>query len=150
MDTEDIPETTDDRLMSFLYKVNELSSFQSVKEIFNAPFDLQVLLDGFSTQTSDLNDIYTELTRDHRVDNLVHFLDVCKAGSLGRSGFAKKWSTLHPDWQKIIKPCKFHGNVYCQLVENDIGLLIFYSLLPTPKSTVIPKQISQRLRRSKR
>ena len=61
----------------------------------------------------------------------------------GQAGIAKKWSSLHPDWQKIIKPCKFHGNVYCQLVENDIGLLIFYSVLPTPESTVIPKQISQ-------
>ncbi|MCO5593821.1 hypothetical protein L7F22_047839 [Adiantum nelumboides] len=65
------------------------------------------------------------------------------AGNLARSGISKRWSGLHPDWQKIINPCKFHENMHCHLVENDIGLLVFYNILPLPVGKGIPLQISQ-------
>ncbi|MCO5553646.1 hypothetical protein L7F22_007171 [Adiantum nelumboides] len=62
MDTEDVPETADDRLMDFLYKVNALSKFPSISEIFNAPFDLHNFLENFSTSTNDLNEKFSEIT----------------------------------------------------------------------------------------
>ncbi|MCO5606269.1 hypothetical protein L7F22_060456 [Adiantum nelumboides] len=71
MDTEDVPKTADDRLMDFLYKVNALSKFPSIREIFNASFDLHNFLGNFSTSTNDLNEKFSEITRDGMVDNTV-------------------------------------------------------------------------------
>ncbi|MCO5552100.1 hypothetical protein L7F22_005610 [Adiantum nelumboides] len=81
MDTENVPEIADDRLMDFLYKVNALSKFPSIREIFNAPLDLHNFLKSFSTSTNDLNEKFSELTKQQMVENTVHFSDICKAES---------------------------------------------------------------------
>ncbi|MCO5604320.1 hypothetical protein L7F22_058485 [Adiantum nelumboides] len=145
MDTEDVQESADDRLMDFLYKVNALAKFQSIHENFNVRFDIKSFSEGFSTQTSELNDRFSEMTKDQMDGTTVHFNDVCRASNLTRSRVSKKWTTLHSDWQKIIYPCKFHHNMHCHGVEYDIRLLIYYSLLPAPENKVGQRK-SPRLR----
>ena len=64
MEVEDIEDTTDDRLMNFLYKVKDLKRFTSIREMFNVPFDLAKFIDGFSSQIQDSKDIFFDLTKD--------------------------------------------------------------------------------------
>ncbi|MCO5583544.1 hypothetical protein L7F22_037455 [Adiantum nelumboides] len=84
MDTEDVPETVDDRLMDFIYKVNVLSKFPTIREIFNAPFDLHSFLENFSTGTNDVNEKFSEITRDGMKVEREKHLEEQRAAHLAR------------------------------------------------------------------
>ncbi|MCO5548254.1 hypothetical protein L7F22_001711 [Adiantum nelumboides] len=103
MDTEDVPETADDKLMDFLYKVNALSKFPTIKEIFNAPFDLHSFLENFSTGTNDLNEKFSEITRDGMAKQL--FLEEYRErdGALVRyCRVDENCSQRHRAWEKRV------------------------------------------------
>ena len=40
-------------------------------------------------------------------------------------------------------PYKFHSNLHCHVIDYEIGLFIFLSILPTLDRMVCPKQITQ-------
>ena len=100
MQTMDIEETPDDLLFDFLMKSNNSSRFSEIREIFNNPFDLSILLNGLSSRLGDLQKIFKDHTEAHATDRFVHYDDAVGLSSTSRSNVYRKWMQISDEYRK--------------------------------------------------
>lgn len=111
-------------LYDALYATGNSAHYWKAQDIFNKPFDLKALLDGFESRLGDILEHFTERTRFGLIDGYIH---VIAMGNVVKSCGIRRYHKLQEEHIRTIDNCIFHSGSSCRIVDHHVGFLLYLS-----------------------